>query len=91
LHRKGPYPDASNGDQVAWKVKTFKPEVLAAAEREAKHVRRTTAEELAALEALGAELREDVRDRRAADPEIKASRGRARLADGPLRDLFRAT
>jgi hypothetical protein len=91
LHREGPYSLASNGDHVAWKVKAWKPEVLAEARREARRVRRTAAGELATLEELGAELREDVRARRASEPEIRVSRGRARLADGPLRDLFRAT
>jgi hypothetical protein len=77
---------------VAWIVKAWKPEVLAEAEREARRVRRATAEELGALEELGTGLIADVRDRRREGaPEIKASRGRARLSESPLRDLFRAT
>jgi hypothetical protein len=92
LHREGPYPPTSNGDHVTWVVKAWKPEVLAEAQREARRVRRTTAEELRSLEHLGSGLREDVRGRRREGaPEITAGRGRARLSEGPLRDLFRAT
>jgi len=58
---------------MSWVVKAWKPELLQAAEREARRVRRAAGREagdaaayLRVLEDLGAELREDVRRRRRA-------------------------
>ncbi len=67
---------------MAWKVKAWKPEAIA------ERTRQDVAEELGALEALGTELRAEVQKQRQREAP---PRGRARLADGPLRDLFRAT
>ena len=69
---------------MAWIVKAWKPEVLAETER----ARRSVADELGALEALGEELRADIQRQRQREAP---PRGRARLAESPLRDLFRAT
>ena len=56
---------------MAWTVKAWKPEVLAAAERDARRVRREARREatdatayLLVLEDLAAQLREDARGRR---------------------------
>ncbi len=70
---------------MAWIVKAWKPEVLAETER----ARRSVADELGALEALGEELRADIQRQRQREPSRR--RGRARLNESPLRDLFRAT
>jgi hypothetical protein len=69
---------------VAWVVKEWKPEVLVETER----ARRSVADELGALEALGVELRADIQRQRQREAP---RRGRARLSESPLRDLFRAT
>ena len=89
---------------MAWVVKAWKPEALAAAERQARRVRRATRRETAdagaylrVLEELGGELRDDVRaHRRKAPPEpapgeITARKGRATLHDSPLGELFKST
>ena len=103
---------------MAWVVKTWRPEVIAAAEREARRLRRGAAREaedaaayLVVLEDLAAELREGLRAQRRDRPprplpipekrpapvtpepagEITARRGRAKLRDSPLGELFRAT
>ena len=63
---------------MTWVVKAWKPDAFAA--------------RLAALEALGTELREEVRHRRSAsEPEITARKGRATMHDSPLSELFKAT
>ena len=60
---------------MPWVVKSFKPEVVQAAEREARRVRREAAREAAnaaayllVLEELGSDLREGLRRQRRAAP-----------------------
>jgi hypothetical protein len=96
----------SKGAAMAWKVTSWRNEALAAAEREARRIKRDAAREaadaeayLSALERFGIDTRGEVRRRRlelradgpgAATPTTVRP-GRARLRDSPLTELFRAT
>ena len=83
---------------MPWVVKTLKPELLRAAERESRQVRRAAARETAdadaylqLLEELGSELLEQVGGERRARRADRVGRKRSDLRESPLAELFRAT
>jgi hypothetical protein len=86
----------------SWRGETLAREMLAAAERDARRLRRDAARECAdagayleELERFGEQTLADVRRRRspARPPEVAPTprRKRATMHDSPLSDLFRAT